>query len=390
MAHVPYDRSVLKDVVELLPGSEPSELTGVIAAALGVDRTSVSLYLVDYDHALLQNVEDAGEAVEPALALDVATTLAGQAFQRQEVTQTFEEGVRCVWVPVTERDDRHGVLRIAFDGVDPPPQPDLAALGKLTGHVLATSNNYTDRYEMRRRRAEMNLAAEMQWGLLPPLSFVAPGVAIHGVLEPAYEIGGDVLDYAVNYPVVHVGIFDAMGHGLEAAQAASVALSAYRYCRRRGLHVADTVTTIDVALQHLYGGDLFVTGQLVQLDLLSNTVHWANAGHPDPYLVRHDGTIVEPTVTHMVPFGLGAHLTELGEFRLEEGDALLVLSDGSVEARSSGGEQFGRVGLQAAIEAASAAGTDGGAILRHLVRVVREHRAGDLEDDVTFAIVRRM
>lgn len=380
----------MKDVIERLPGSQPSELTAVIAAALGLDGGNVSLYLVDYDHALLQNVEDAASAVEPAVALDVRTTLAGQAFERQEVTASVEAGVDCVWVPVTERADRHGVLRIAFDGVEAPSREDLAALGKVAGHILTTSNHYTDRYEMRRRRSEMNLAAEMQWGLLPPLSFVAPGVAIDGVLEPAYEIGGDVFDYAVNHPIVHVAIFDAMGHGLEAAQAASVALSAYRYCRRRGLHVAETVTTIDVALQHLYGGEIYVTGQLVQLDLLSDTVQWANAGHPDPYIVRQDGTIAEPTIAHMVPFGLGAQLTELGEFPLLTGEALLVLSDGSVEARPTGGEEFGRTGVQAAIAAARAEGSDGGALLRHLVRMVRDHRAGDLDDDVTFAVVRRL
>ena len=381
---------VLKDVVDQLSGSEPSELTAVIAAALGVARRDVSLYLVDYDHALLQNVEDAAGAVEPAVALDVQRTLAGQAFERQEVMQSVEGGAPCVWVPVTERADRHGMLRIAFNGARTPSGDDLAALGKLAGHLLATSNNYTDRYEMRRRRGQMNLAAEMQWGLLPPLSFVGPGVAIHGVLEPAYEIGGDVFDYAVNYPIVHVGIFDAMGHGLEAAQAASVALSAYRYCRRRGFHVAETVTTIDVALQHLYAGDIFVTGQLLQLDLLSNRVQWANAGHPDPYVVRQNRIVAEPSVAHMVPFGLGAQLTELGEFPLERHDALLVLSDGSIEARPAGGEQYGRTGLQAAIEAATAAGTDGATLLRQLVRGVQDHRAGDLEDDVTFAVVSRL
>ena len=44
----------------------------------------------------------------------------------------------------------------------------------------------------------MTLAAEMQWSLLPPLSFAAGGVTIAGLLEPAYEVGGDCFDYAYN------------------------------------------------------------------------------------------------------------------------------------------------------------------------------------------------
>ena len=42
------------------------------------------------------------------------------------------------------------------------------------------------------------LAAEIQWGLLPPLTFASDRMVISGALEPAYRIGGDTFDYAVN------------------------------------------------------------------------------------------------------------------------------------------------------------------------------------------------
>jgi hypothetical protein len=43
----------------------------------------------------------------------------------------------------------------------------------------------------------MNLAAELQWNLLPPLTFANQAVVITGALEPAYEVAGDALDHAV-------------------------------------------------------------------------------------------------------------------------------------------------------------------------------------------------
>ena len=41
------------------------------------------------------------------------------------------------------------------------------------------------------------------------------------MLEPCYEIGGDAFDYAVNEGVLHLAVFDAMGHGLTTARAAT-------------------------------------------------------------------------------------------------------------------------------------------------------------------------
>jgi sigma-B regulation protein RsbU (phosphoserine phosphatase) len=212
----------------------------------------------------------------------------------------------------------------------------------MTGALVRLASQYTDLFDEHRRRAEMNLAAEMQWELLPSLAFSAPGIRIHGVLEPAYEIGGDAFDYSLNHGIAHVAIFDAMGHGLEATQTVSLALGAYRYCRRKHMSLADTATTIDVAVRHIHGGDVFVTGQLLELDLSRLLVRWINAGHPDPLHLRGGRVVGEPHVEPLVPFGLGGPVGDVGELPVEPGDSLLLFSDGGPEARPEGGDQFGR------------------------------------------------
>jgi hypothetical protein len=100
-------------------------------------------------------------------------------------------------------------------------------------------NAYTDLFPRLRRRKTLSLAAEMQWEQLPPLTFGTDRVVITGGLEPAYDIGGDSFDYAVNGDTADLLVIDSVGHGLPAALLASVAISAYRHARRSMLDLPD-------------------------------------------------------------------------------------------------------------------------------------------------------
>ena len=88
----------------------------------------------------------------------------------------------------------------------------------------------------------MQVAAEIVWGLLPPLTFAANDVVVTAVLEPCYDVGGDVFDYALNGDVLSVGLFDTCGHGIKASALASLAVGAYRNARRTGLDLAATAS----------------------------------------------------------------------------------------------------------------------------------------------------
>ena len=102
------------------------------------------------------------------------------------------------------------------------------------------------------------------------------------MLEPCYDNGGDALDYAVNDGVLHVGVFDAMGHGLAAAGVAAFALSAYRHSRRRGCGLLETYAAMDDAVGDQFPDERFVTAVIAQLDLETGRLTWISAGHPPP------------------------------------------------------------------------------------------------------------
>lgn len=80
----------------------------------------------------------------------------------------------------------------------------------------------------------MGLAAEMQWSLLPPISFAAAGMTSAGLLEPAYEVGGDCFDNAYNSGVLDLVVLDTVGHGLTSAVLASLLVGAHRHGPREG------------------------------------------------------------------------------------------------------------------------------------------------------------
>ena len=154
------------------------------------------------------------------------------------------------------------------------------SMAAMAAEVIESKNPYTDEFERIRRTEPMSLAAEMRWALLPPLTFRSPRAHITGILAPCYDIAGDAFDYAVNGDTADLAIFDAVGHGLEAARVADLAIAAYRHSRRNRDDLASTAVAIDDAIADQFERAIFVTALLAQLDLETGRLQWVNAGHP--------------------------------------------------------------------------------------------------------------
>ncbi|MGW6144822.1 hypothetical protein [Streptomyces sp. NPDC055140] len=94
----------------------------------------------------------------------------------------------------------------------------------------------------------MNIGAETAWNLMPPSTYADGRVVISASLEPAYRISGDVYEHALDGPLAHLTIFDAMSHDNAASLCGALALGACRNSRRQG---ADLVAKGDCAAQQL-------------------------------------------------------------------------------------------------------------------------------------------
>ncbi len=260
-----------------------------------------------------------------------------------------------------------------------------------TAELIATKTRYGDTIVRTQRTAAMGLAAEIQWSLLPPLTFASDQVVVAAALEPAYAVAGDSIDYAVDAQRARFAVFDAMGHGLQSAQLAALAVAAYRNARRSGRSLADTAAGIDQAVVDSFGGDAFATALLAELDTTSGRLQWINAGHPEPLLIRHGRLVKTLHAPPALPFGLalaptGADSFSMASESLEPGDQVVFYTDGVIEARSPDGDFYGIDRLVDLIGRHAAGELPLPETMRRVVRSLLEHQQGQLSDDATLLL----
>jgi len=382
-------RELLEELLRRTHLSAPSDVAAVVIdqAVKSLGAHDAALYLIDYDQeALVPMPAESGAALQP---LSVAGTVAGRAFSATSIISTPGEGQaeRRLWLPLLDGTVRLGVLALSF--------PEGMASERLTeaceryAHLVAllvtAKGAYGDAFEMARRRRPMTIASELAWGLAPPLVFATDDLSLGALLEPCYDNGGDALDYAVNDRVLHVGIFDAMGHGLPAAGVAAFALSAYRHSRRAGMDLVATHTAMDEAVGLQFPDDRFVTAVIAELSLDTGELTWIGAGHPPPLLIRGGRHAWTLELSSVPPLGIDmpGPAPVISAESLEPGDLLLFYTDGLIEARDPAGDLFTLDALSRFIEHEVAAGQTAPETLRRIRQAVIGRERALLRDDAT-------
>lgn len=393
----------------------PHQLPALLARhgeQLGV--ADAVLYLADLQQeVLVPFLGSEGPALdETVVALGVDATLAGRAYQQVEVLTADLPGGRVqVWLPLLGGSDRLGVLSVTVAAA-----ADLHTAGgvllarlrrfaSLSAELVMTNTLYGDTLVVLRRRGQMGLAAEMQWSLLPPLSFACHRVTVAAGLEPAYAVAGDTVDYAVEAGCVRVAVLDGMGHGLQSALLASLTVAAYRNARRSGRRLTETAQAIDAAVFAAFDGDAFTTAVLAELDTDTGLLSWVNAGHPEPLLLREGRLVKALHAEPAAPLGLGLNLAEaastpggdadgggsrsfvVGVEHLQPGDRVLFFTDGVIEARSPDGDFFGVERLVGLLTRNLAGELPTPETMRRVVRALLAHQQGQLTDDATLLLL---
>jgi hypothetical protein len=391
------DRRAAQMFVDVLAAthlSRPSDLPGLLAQnAMTIGVTDVLMYLIDYEQSLLVPVPVQG-AADPE-ALRVEGSVAGRAFAVIDGydVESEQPGMRRLWMPLLDGTERLGVMRLTVPApcgaIDQRMLTICERLAHLAAQLVVGKSQYGDLFEVVRRRQPMAVSAELQWKLLPPTLFATKGLVLAGMLEPAYNAGGDSFDYAVNGSIAHLAVLDAMGHGLTAAITASVALAAYRNGRRRRLDLEGTYAGADDTVAREFGGERYATAVLARLDLESGVLSWINAGHPPPLLLRGGRLVKQLESPPATPLGvqLNRDPPQVSHEALEPGDQLLLYTDGLVEARNSEGDFFTPERLAEFLEREVAAGLPTPETLRRLRHAVLAYQKGQLQDDATALLV---
>jgi hypothetical protein len=376
--------SLLERAHLLQPGLVAPLVAEEVTAAVG--WRDVTIYIQDYDQLVLHPLTGPGvHTPEPA---PIDGTLAGRAFSTDRTVEQQLSGddVR-LFLPLLDGSDRVGILAVTVPGPGDGDRRLTRRLASVVADMIVTKGAYTDEYFNARRTKEMTLAAQIQWQLLPPLTLTTPAMALAGILEPAYSVGGDSFDYALNRHVLSVAIIDAMGHGLDAATMATVAVAAYRNARRAGIGLAGLYAQMDQAMADQFGPERFATAQMGDLDVRDGTLRWVNAGHPVPLLLRGRRVVGELAGPTTLPVGFGGDEPLVRSVQLEPGDRVLFFTDGVVEERMPDGEQFGVARLRDLVERAGAEAGSLQETVRRLSHALMAARDGRTTDDATLLLI---
>lgn len=363
----------------------PGEVLGLLDVLCDLfGARAARFHVADYSLRRLQQIDRGGLVGAPQ---PIAGTFVGRVFASNEILVSSGEDPTTVSVPLVEGTNRIGVLELDYD-VWPGVLPELS------NQILSTfvtawmlKSRYSDVAERARRSQPLSAAAEVQWDLLPPLSCSTEQVAISGILEPAYNIGGDSFDYAFNAERLEFAIVDAIGHGLSAVLMSAAAINSVRNSRRSELGIAAAYENADRSIISQFGQSNFVTAIIASLDLRTGTLTWVNAGHVLPMLVRNRSYAGPLDCKPSQPLGLGGPVVQVAETVLQRGDRVLFYTDGITESRASDGSFFGSDRLADFLVRASLERLPVQETVRHISESVIEFNQLNLHDDATMLLL---
>jgi PAS domain S-box-containing protein len=255
----------------------------------------------------------------------------------------------------------------------------LHGAGGATIGVIALFRSMREEYQQRR------LAVEIQKRTITQGGFTRNGVRVDTLYAPLDEIGGDFLEaFFLDERTLIATLADATGHGISASLFTMVYKSLLHGAFARHQKPSSVLENVNRAFLETAGIDGFYVGAcLVRYNPVTREGAFSAAGHPRGLLFapREGGYSLRDTVgvqSLMLGMDDQARFKEV-DFRLADGELLLLVSDGMLESPCRDGGQFGLKGIEAFFSR-----FQGGAPLDGLLTECRRCGAFDpLGDDVS-------
>lgn len=243
--------------------------------------------------------------------------------------------------------------------------------------------------ELRSVEHELDIARTIQQGLLPKEPPSLQRFDVAAMSRPATQTGGDFYDWQL-LPDGRaiIAIADVTGHGIGPALVMAVCRA---YCRAitPSTQGADQfLNSINELISRDVTGGRFITMAVV-IASPSGAVDLLSAGHGPTFLWRADSKSIERFGGQGLPLGIAddERYSPVQHRTLGQGDMIVLLTDGFMEAQSLGKELFGIKRLEGVIRAN--AGSTSAEMIRAIDEAVRSHARGREQDDDMTAVVLR-
>ncbi|MEU6089817.1 SpoIIE family protein phosphatase [Streptomyces sp. NPDC047085] len=314
-------------------------------AAIGGDRRRIPVYRLGEVITFSRQTPQM-RALQERRVLVEEDLRQAQGWREQDperARRALECGLRSlVAVPLRARNVPLGVVNF-YRTVDSPAfeSEDLTFAEELAARAAVALDN------ARRFTREHAMAVTLQRSLLPRRQPEQDALEVAWRYVPAEAgVGGDWFD-VIPLPGARVALVmgDVVGHGLHAAATMGRLRTAVHNFSTLDLPVDEVLGNLDDLVVRMdseeYTGDEAdghegegVTGATclyAVYDPVTQACTMARAGHPEPVVVRPDGTVVCPGVPASAPLGLGGYPFETVELSLPEGSQLVLYTDGLVE-----------------------------------------------------------
>jgi serine phosphatase RsbU (regulator of sigma subunit)/anti-sigma regulatory factor (Ser/Thr protein kinase) len=349
---------------DMAPEPLLSELLMRIRELLSVDTVAILLLNDKGDELIARAAKGLEEEVERGVRIPIGKGFAGRiAFERRPIFIADidhadvlnpilrQKGVRSVLgVPLILEADLVGVLHVGSLKPREFTNEDAAVL-QLAATRVAPAIERARLFEALER--EHRAAFMLQRSLLPDQLPELAGLPVAARYFPARDaVGGDWYD-VMELPRGKVGIAigDVVGHGISAAALMGQLRTALRAYALDGYEPTQILERLNRLLQTIRGRGM-ATAAYATFDQEKSTLRFASAGHPPPVIASADGEARLLEVSPGAPLGALPYSSYVeGEVTLQDGDILVLYTDGLVEMR----EQPLDVGLDRLLEAVSGA-----------------------------------
>lgn len=344
--------------------------------------------------------EGDGLALKEALGLDPDAAppramdeewLSSRVAQATAVAPVASEGGDLL-MPLLLKDELVGAVVMGPRRSDLPYKSDDLELVNSLGQQLAlwvkNAQLFDQVFEQERIKRELEIAAEVQMGILPRELPSVPGLALWGISRPALECGGDLYD-VIQLDEHRIGILvgDVAGKGVPAALMMAITMSIFRTLAPQCETAAETLERLnELIYRHRPSSKLFVAVFYAIYDSRTRTLRCANAGNPLPMI----GSSGDSCRLEAKGMALGVMPTMRYEEilrTLASQETVMIYSDGLEDALDVSGEQFGEERLEAVFREACDLPPE--ALQQTVFQAIREFsRDASQFDDLTMVALR--
>ncbi|MBC8005759.1 MAG: SpoIIE family protein phosphatase, partial [Verrucomicrobia bacterium] len=257
--------------------------------------------------------------------------------------------------------------------------------GKMVGEQLKTAK------EKQKFEDDLKSAHEIQQNIIPtgyPAFADYLEIDLYAILKPAESIGGDLYDYYfIDEEHLLIAIGDVSGKGIPASLFMAIASTLIK-SNSNNLSSREIIEKVNNELSDRNPNQYFVTLFIGILNVNTGIMDYCNAAHNYPFILHVDGTMRTLSKSHGIPLGIYKNKTyKSNTIELQQGDLILLYTDGIINSRNPQGTHFGTEKLKEEIQGMN--NLDAKEVVTKLLKSIQNYEGGSAQsDDISLLALR--